>query len=79
MVLSSHYYSERYVKLILNNRIVHVIQADYNCELPYYGNGWLRVLQFNTFDKKIFVKTYSPYINIFKTGCTSKFKIGFNF
>lgn len=51
---------------------VNQILANYQTQTNG-GNGWLRILEFSPSENKIYVKTYSPYINSYKTDLKSQF------
>jgi hypothetical protein len=56
----------------VNGYVVYQLLADYQ-ERPNGGNGWLRILQFHPAEDKIYVKTYSPYLNSYETDEDSQF------
>lgn len=43
------------------------------------GDGWLRIMEFSPTDNKIYVKTYSPTLDSFKTNSESQFEIDYDF
>ncbi|MGD8307367.1 MAG: metallophosphoesterase [Ignavibacteria bacterium] len=43
------------------------------------GDGWLRVMKFSPSDNKIYVKTYSPTRDAFRTSQSSQFELDFDF
>lgn len=64
LVLSGHFHGEaRRVDKNLAGGKVYQLLADYQ-SLPNGGNGWLRILDFS--GDKIYVKTYSPYLDKYK-------------
>jgi len=46
---------------------IHILLANYQ-SFPNGGNGWMRLLRFSPADSKIYVTTYSPYLNEYRTG-----------
>ncbi len=42
---------------------------------PNGGNGWLRILDMDMRKKTLSVKTYSPYVNDFKSDTAHQFVI----
>lgn len=61
----------------LAGKPVHQILADYQ-DYPRGGEGWLRILEFNRLEDKIYVKTYSTYLNIFDTDNTGQFSFDYD-
>jgi len=57
---------------------VVTLMSDYQ-SLANGGDGWLRIMRFSPVDKKIYVKTYSPTLDAFKTGSNSQFEIDYEF
>lgn len=55
---------------------VHQLLADYQA-YTNGGNGYLRILSFHPSESKIYVTTYSPYLNQYRTGSSSQFTIGY--
>ena len=53
---------------------VYQLLADYQSG-ENGGNGWLRILEFSPAQNKIFVKTFSPYLNEFETDYDSQFEL----
>jgi hypothetical protein len=45
---------------------------------PYFGYGYLRVLQFNFAKKTIQVQTYSPYMDDYLTDDANQFTLDLN-
>ena len=41
------------------------------------GEGWLRILRFVPADNKVYVQTYSPWLNRFETDADSEFTLDF--
>ena len=44
---------------------------------PSGGEGWLRILRFVPADNKVYVQTYSPWLNRFETDANSEFTLDF--
>lgn len=77
IVLSGHVHAERLRKDLNDfNKPVYQLLSDYQ-EDEFGGAGYLRIMTF-TQDNKVFVKTYSPYLNTYKLGIKSEFVIELN-
>ena len=50
--------------------------ADYQ-ERASGGEGWLRILRFVPADNKVYVQTYSPWLNRFETDADSEFTLDY--
>ncbi len=72
-VLCGHIHDEHYRVDIANGHEVHQLLADYQDRDNFGGNGWLRTLRFVPGDNAVYVQTYSPWLNQFKTGSSSEF------
>ena len=59
-----------------NNRIVYQLLSDYQ-GLDGNGDGYLRIMEFVPSENKIYVKTYSPYLNQYRTGSSSQFELSY--
>ncbi|MEZ6048314.1 MAG: hypothetical protein R3C11_22620 [Planctomycetaceae bacterium] len=55
---------------------VHEMLVDYQ-NLENGGNGWLRVLEFVPAENKIKVKSYSQFLNEFKTEEGEQFELDY--
>jgi hypothetical protein len=75
-VLCGHFYGEYYRTDIINGHEVHQLLADYQYD-PNGGNGWLRIMRFVPADNKVYVETYSPWLNQYETDSDSSFAIDF--
>ncbi|MFH1656319.1 MAG: metallophosphoesterase [Candidatus Nealsonbacteria bacterium] len=78
LVLSGHVHSE--AQRTDNNIFgmpVHQLLADYQSR-ENGGNGWLRVLEFFPSEDKIYVKTYSPYLNQYEIDEDSDFILDYD-
>ncbi len=42
------------------------------------GNGYLRILDFRPVEDKIYVKTFSPYLNQYQTDAASQFTLDYD-
>ena len=62
---------------IVEGNIIHQLLADYQDEANG-GNGWLRILRFSPLDDKIYVSTYSPYLDSYKTDAENQFVLDFD-
>ena len=61
----------------VNGYVVHELVFDYQ-EQSNGGNGWLKILEFSPSQDKIFVKTFSPYLNQFERDSASEFTLDYN-
>ncbi len=57
-----------------NGNLVYQMLANYQFEANG-GNGWLRILTFCPEMQKVFVETYSPYLDQYKTGPDQQFEL----
>jgi hypothetical protein len=55
---------------------VHQILANYQMQ-PLGGGGYLRLLQFSPAERSVRVRTYSPYLNQFKTDADNDFHLAY--
>jgi hypothetical protein len=76
LVLCGHWPEEGRRTDIIRGSAVHQLLADYQFRANG-GNGWLRILQFSPLQNKIFVKTYSPYLDKYETDLDSEFTLDF--
>ncbi|MFC1727746.1 metallophosphoesterase [Patescibacteria group bacterium] len=72
LILSGHIYTEVKRTDLVNNRPIHQLLADYQIR-PNGGNGWLRILKFVPGENKIYVSTYSPWLDQYETDENSQF------
>jgi len=73
IVLCGHVHAEaRRTDLNYAGKQVYQMLADYQDE-ENGGQGWLRILQFSPKENKIYVKTFSPYLNEYQTDENSEF------
>jgi len=73
-VLCGHNHSEIAVTNTVNGRQVHQLLADYQDE-PNGGNGFLRLMRFSPANDKVYVQTWSPWINQYQTDTNSQFEL----
>jgi len=62
----------------VNGNTVHQIQADYQSLLSRNPNSYLRVMTFNPTNSTVDFKTYSPYLNTYKTDPKNQFVLNVN-
>jgi len=55
---------------------VYQLLADYQDE-ENGGNGWLRIIEFSPSENKIYIKTFSPYLNEYQIDENSEFVLGY--
>ncbi len=79
-VFSGHILNEGAGTLVSENKngdLVYQMLANYQEGVKgsvMGGNGWLRTINIDTKTNKIIVKTYSPYLNEFKTNSSHQFE-----
>jgi murein tripeptide amidase MpaA len=73
VVLCGHMHGEASRQDTVNGHVVYQVLADYQERTPNGGNGWLRILEFHPVEDKIYVKTFSPYLNSYETDADSQF------
>jgi len=61
-----------------SGHVFHELLSDYQ-ERTNGGNGWLRIMKFVPDENKIYVKTYSPYLDQYETDSDSQFALDFEF
>jgi parallel beta-helix repeat protein len=77
LVLCGHAGLEDMITDTVNGHVVYQILADYQNKTNI-ESGWLRLLQFCPEQNKIYVKTYSPYLNEYKTDPESEFTLDYS-
>jgi len=77
LVLGGHATAEARRTDIVDGHVVYQLLADYQSR-SNGGNGWLRILRFSPVEDKIYVKTYSPYLNSYETDSDSEFTLDYN-
>jgi pimeloyl-ACP methyl ester carboxylesterase len=61
----------------VNGHAVYQLMANFQ-DYPNGGNGWLRILDFRPVEDKIYVKTFSPYLNQYQTDADSQFTLDYD-
>jgi hypothetical protein len=77
LVLCGHSSREARRSDTVNGHTVYQIVADYQGD-SNGGNGWLRIHEFHPLEDKIYVKTFSPYLNSYETDSESQFTLDYN-
>ncbi len=75
-MLSGHVHDESRRTDIANGHPVFQMLADYQ-DRASGGEGWLRILRFVPAEDKVYVQTYSPWLNRFETDADSEFTLDF--
>ena len=78
LVLCGHNHAEARRTDTINGHAVYQLLADYQEGYPNGGNGWLRILDFHPAEDKIYVKTFSPYVNQYQTDAASQFSLDYD-
>jgi hypothetical protein len=76
-MLSGHVHDESRRADVLYGHPVHQMLADYQ-DRASGGEGWLRILRFVPAEDKVYVQTYSPWLNRFETDANSEFVLDFD-
>jgi pimeloyl-ACP methyl ester carboxylesterase len=76
LVLCGHMHGEARRTDVVNGHSVYQILADYQSRTNG-GNGWLRTLEFRPEEDKIYVKTFSPYLNSYESDADSEFTLNY--
>jgi len=71
-VLCGHVHAEYTRTDSVNGRLVHQLLADYQDD-SNGGNGWLRIMTFAPNEDKVYVQTYSPWLDQYETDGDSEF------
>jgi hypothetical protein len=77
LVLCGHWsYSGEAAQKIdnLGNRTVYQLLSDYQ-DQANGGDGWLRIMEFVPSENKIYVRTYSPYLDQYWTDSANQFEL----
>ena len=77
LVLCGHMHTENYRTVTEDGHAVCELLSDYQ-EQSNGGNGWLKILHFSPSYDKIFVKTYSPYLDASDCDSKSEFTLDYN-
>lgn len=75
-MLSGHVHDESRRTDVANGHPVFQMLADYQ-DRASGGEGWLRILRFAPADDKVYVQTYSPWLNRFESDANSEFTLDF--
>lgn len=75
-MLSGHVHGESRRNDAANGHPVFQMLADYQGRASG-GEGWLRILRFVPAEDKIYVQTYSPWLNQYETDADSEFTLDF--
>ena len=76
-MLSGHVHGEARRTDTIAGRDVFQMLADYQ-DRASGGEGWLRILRFVPADNKVYVQTYSPWLNRYETDADSEFTLDFD-
>jgi pimeloyl-ACP methyl ester carboxylesterase len=76
LVLCGHMHGEAKRTDVVNGHSVYQVLADYQSRTNG-GNGWLRTLEFRPEEDKIYVKTFSPYLNSYESDADSEFALNY--
>ncbi len=76
-MLSGHVHGEARRTDTINGRTVFQMLADYQ-DRASGGEGWLRILRFVPAEGKVYVQTYSPWLNQYETDADSEFTLDFD-
>ena len=77
LVLCGHASTQSTITDTVNGHVVYQMLSDYQNE-SNIESGWLRLLEFCPVQDKIFVKTYSPYLNEYKTDPANEFTLDYS-
>ena len=75
-MLSGHVHGESRRVDTVNGNPVFQMLADYQ-DRATGGEGWLRILRFVPAENRVYVQTYSPWLNRFETDADSEFTLDF--
>ena len=76
LVLCGHVDVEDHKTARVDEHAVYELVSDYQ-EQNNGGNGWLKILEFSPLQDKIFVKTYSPYLDEYHPNADSQFTLDY--
>jgi pimeloyl-ACP methyl ester carboxylesterase len=77
LVLCGHNHAEARRSDTVNGHVVNQLLADFQADTNG-GNGYLRILDFRPVEDKIYVKTYSPYLNQYQADAASQFTLSYD-
>lgn len=75
-MLSGHVHGESRRVDIANGHPVYQLLADYQSRSSG-GQGWLRIMRFVPNEDKVYVQTYSPWLNQYESDADSEFTLDF--
>ena len=75
-MLSGHVHDESRRTDMANGHPVFQMLADYQ-DRASGGEGWLRIMRFVPSEDKVYVQTYSPWLDRFETDANSEFSLDF--
>ncbi len=76
LVLCGHNHGEAYRVDMEDGRQVYQVLADYQ-SYTNGGNGFLRIMRFAPAEGRVYVETYSPYVDQYETDGNSQFTLDF--
>lgn len=76
LVLCGHNHGEARRTDTVNGHVVYQLLSNYQ-DRTNGGNGFLRILKFSPAEDKIYVSTYSPYLDSYETDSDSQFELYF--
>lgn len=76
LMLCGHIGGEGNRSDIVGGREIHQLRADYQWR-PHGGDGWLRIMTFVPSQERIYVETYSPYLDKYETDKDSQFVLDY--
>jgi pimeloyl-ACP methyl ester carboxylesterase/predicted MPP superfamily phosphohydrolase len=77
LVLCGHNHAEARRSDDVNGHVVNQVLADFQADANG-GNGYLRILDFRPVEDKIYVRTFSPYLNQYQTDADSNFTLSYD-
>ena len=77
LMLCGHMHAEAKRYDIVDGHRIYQLLADYQ-ERTNGGDGWLRIMEFVPDEGKIYVQTYSPYIDAYETDEDSQFVLDYH-
>jgi len=78
LVLCGHMHGEARRTDVVNEHTVYQLLADYQEGYPNGGDGWLRMIDFRPAEDKIYVKSYSPFLNQYQIDADSYFTLDYD-
>jgi predicted MPP superfamily phosphohydrolase len=77
LILCGHIHTETRRTDMADDRPIHQVLANFQARANG-GNGWLRILRFVPEENKIYVETYSPYLDEYEIDDNSQFVLDYN-